>query len=203
MTRRIPEDQPYVVRPSAIKRGLAYAKIVSVLALVVSGPGALANISDPGTALLNMLGVVGFVLAISVLPLGPQLWLLSSGGPVLALSPAGLWIRTRPSRGQAVWLPWEAVAQIGRHRRGMENTLLVQPGDPRSVRQFGAAVRCGNRDRQEPTERHLRLLPDGPAELRRSAGGGDPGGCQTLQRRPLPDQLVTPHLAAARARSDR
>jgi len=140
MTRRIPEDQPYVVRPSAIKRGLAYAKIVSVLALVVSGPGALANISDPGTALLNMLGVVGFVLAISVLPLGPQLWLLSSGGPVLALSPAGLWIRTRSSRGQAIWLPWEAVAQIGRQRRGMENTLLIQPGDPRTVRQFGAAT---------------------------------------------------------------
>ncbi|MEV0392198.1 hypothetical protein [Polymorphospora rubra] len=64
-----------------------------------------ADPQNRGGAVLGILGVIGCLLALVGLPSAVQLWLIGSGGPVLALSPAGLWIRTRPTRGQAVWLP--------------------------------------------------------------------------------------------------
>lgn len=142
VTRRIPDDQPYVVRPSVTKRGLVFGAIVLVLLVplaCVAGLG-LANSTDPelrANAVPAILGMAVCLLVAIGLPLGLQLWLIASGGPVLALGPAGLWIRTRPTRGQAVWLPWEAVAQIRRRRWSLEKMLVVQPRDPRAVQNLG------------------------------------------------------------------
>ena len=59
----------------------------------------------------------GVVIAFLLVGLfGLQVWLLATGGPVLAVGPAGLWIKTRPTRGQAIWLPWEAIGLISRRR---------------------------------------------------------------------------------------
>lgn len=143
VTKRIPEDQPFVVRPSVAKRGWLFAGIVLGMAtpiLCLAGL-SMANSDDPdlrANALLAMLGITGCLLLAMGVPLGLQLWLIASGGPVLALSPAGVWIRTRPTRGQAVWLPWEAVAQIRRRRWSLEKMLVVQPRDARAVQNLGA-----------------------------------------------------------------
>ncbi|MEV0329243.1 proline-rich domain-containing protein [Micromonospora echinospora] len=141
--KRIPEDQPFVVRPSVAKRGLLMGGVVlALLSPIVCLAGiGMANSADPDTranAVLAVVGILVCLLAAVGLPLGIQLWLIASGGPVLALSPAGLWIRTRPTRGQAVWVPWEAVAQIRRRRWSFEKMLVVQLRDPRMLQNLGA-----------------------------------------------------------------
>ncbi|MFE0589593.1 hypothetical protein [Micromonospora echinospora] len=141
--KRIPEDQPFVVRPSVAKRGLVMGAVALVLLspiVCLAGLG-LAGSADPdmrANAALGIAGIFVCLLAAIGLPLGIQLWLIASGGPVLALSPAGLWIRTRPTRGQAVWVPWEAVGQIRRRRWSLEKMLVVQLRDPRMLQNLGA-----------------------------------------------------------------
>lgn len=139
---RIPEDQPFVVRPSVAKRGLVMGGLALLLLspiICFAGLG-LSSSADPdirGDVLLGVGAMTLCLLAAVGLPLGIQLWLIASGGPVLALSPAGLWIRTRPTRGQAVWVPWEAVAQIRRRRWSLEKMLVVQLRDPRMLQNLG------------------------------------------------------------------
>ncbi|MEU4569677.1 hypothetical protein [Micromonospora sp. NPDC023956] len=141
--KRIPEDQPFVVRPSVAKRGLIMGAVMLVLLspIVCLAGFGMAGSADPdvrGNAALGIVGILVCLLAATALPLGIQLWLIASGGPVLALSPAGLWIRTRPTRGQAVWVPWEAVGQIRRRRWSLEKMLVVQLRDPRMLQNLGA-----------------------------------------------------------------
>ncbi|RLK23522.1 hypothetical protein DER29_1387 [Micromonospora sp. M71_S20] len=143
VTRRIPEDQPFVVRPNVAKRGLLMMGVALVLILPIACCAGLGmvNSADPqlrSQSVVGLLAVVGCLLALVALPLGIQLWLIGSGGPVLALGPAGLWIRTRPTRGQAIWLPWEGVAQISRRRWSLEKMLVVTPRDARALRNLGA-----------------------------------------------------------------
>ncbi|GAA3911266.1 hypothetical protein [Actinoplanes auranticolor] len=133
---RIPEDQPFIVRPSLRKRAVVLGGFVlALLAFLgcVLGLGAIG--SENGLALL----VVFLVIAIFFVGLvGLQVWLLATGGPVLAVGPAGLWIKTRPSRGQAIWLPWEAIGMISRRRWSFEKMLCVAPRDPRAEQKLGA-----------------------------------------------------------------
>ncbi|MEU4378943.1 hypothetical protein [Micromonospora echinofusca] len=143
VTRRIPEDQPFVVRPNVVKRGLLMMGVVLVLILPIACCAGLGvvNSADPqlrSQSVVGLLAVVGCLLALIAVPLGIQLWLIGSGGPVLALGPAGLWIRTRPTRGQAIWLPWEGVAQISRRRWSLEKMLVVTPRDARVLQNLGA-----------------------------------------------------------------
>ncbi|SCG42082.1 hypothetical protein [Micromonospora halophytica] len=142
VTKRIPEDQPFVVRPNVAKRGLVMGGVVAVLLvpiLCILGVGLLGGTDEQarGSAVAGLLALVGCLLVAIALPIGLQLWLIGSGGPVLALGPAGLWIRTRPTRGQAVWLPWEAVAQISRRRWSLEKMLVVKPYDQRALQNLG------------------------------------------------------------------
>ena len=133
---RIPEDQPFIVRPSLRKRAVVLGGFVlALLAFLgcVLGLGAIG--SGNGLALL----VVFLVIAVFFVGLvGLQVWLLATGGPVLAVGPAGLWIKTRPSRGQAIWLPWEAIGMISRRRWSFEKMLCVAPRDPRAKQKLGA-----------------------------------------------------------------
>jgi hypothetical protein len=130
---RIPEDQPFIVRPSVRKRALAFGAIVLAAALAVGGVLLLAP-GGPGRLLAGVLVTVGPFATV----LAGFLWLLSTGGPVLAIGPAGLWIKTRPTRGQAVWLPWESIGMISRRRGGLEKLLCVAPRDPGAERHPGA-----------------------------------------------------------------
>ena len=133
---RIPADQPFIVRPSVRKRVIFFGGVVAVLMLVLGCVLGLAAVgSENGLALL----VVFFAIAILFVGLfGLQIWLLATGGPVLAVGPAGLWIKTRPSRGQAIWLPWESIGLISRRRWSFEKMLCVAPRDPRAEQRLGA-----------------------------------------------------------------
>ncbi|WP_428961878.1 hypothetical protein [Micromonospora fluostatini] len=138
VTKRIPEDQPFVVRPSVAKRGgIMGGVMLALLTPIVCCAGLGITQGSDGSPVLPVLGMLGCLLLLVGLPLGFQLWLIASGGPILALSPAGVWIRSRPTRGQAVWLPWEAVARISRRRWSLEKMLVVQPHDPRMVQNLG------------------------------------------------------------------
>ncbi|MEV4488856.1 hypothetical protein AB0K04_01930 [Micromonospora coxensis] len=142
LTKRIPEDQPFVVRPNVAKRGLVMGGVVAVLLVpivCVLGIGVFGSTDgQDGGAVAGLLALVGCVLVAIAVPIGIQLWMIGSGGPVLALGPAGLWIRTRPTRGQAVWLPWEAVAEVSRRRWSLEKMLVVKPYDQRALQNLGA-----------------------------------------------------------------
>ena len=129
VVKRIPDDLPFVLRPSAAKRGAVFGAFILVMLLGIGcilGLAADANSSGPGT-MVAVVGVLGLVMAALF---GFQLWLMTSGGPALAVGPAGLWIRTRPTRGQAVWLPWEAVEVIYRRRWGVDRMLCVKAYGP-------------------------------------------------------------------------
>ncbi|MET7967946.1 hypothetical protein [Micromonospora sp. NPDC005305] len=134
--KRIPEDLPFVVRPSLRKRALTLGLVTLVIGLVMACPIGLAASSEGGGA--GLLFIIPVVMLVFAVPVGLQLWLVSSGGPVLALGPAGLWIKTRPTRGQAIWLPWELVERIYLRRWGLEKMLCVKPRDPRVGSGLGA-----------------------------------------------------------------
>jgi hypothetical protein len=138
VTKRIPEDQPFIVRASVGKRVMQFGIILGVLALLVACPFGLAA-SEPGSGGLGAaLAVLGCVLVFFGALMGLQIYLLTSGGPVLAVGPHGLWIKTRPTRGQAIWLPWELVARIYRRRWAFDKMVCVQPRDPRVGANLGA-----------------------------------------------------------------
>jgi hypothetical protein len=134
VARRIPADQPYVVHISIKKWGLRAGLGGGMLVLIFLCLAGLAA-ADAGWG--AALALAGFALAVAGL-IGLQVWRLVSGGPVLAAGPAGLWIRTRMGRGQAIWLPWEAIALISRRRWMFDKMLVVQPHDPRVTKGLGA-----------------------------------------------------------------
>lgn len=136
ITKRIPDDLPFVARPSARKRAILFGGILLFVALLFACPVGLAS-SDSGS-LGTALAVFGCMLVFFGLLIGLQLYLITSGGPVLAVGPAGLWIKTRPTRGQAIWLPWEGIERIYRRRWSFEKMVCVKARDPRAGNNLGA-----------------------------------------------------------------
>ncbi|MEU3453264.1 hypothetical protein ABZ671_06640 [Micromonospora sp. NPDC006766] len=134
--KRIPENLPFVVRPNLGKRALLFGGLLLFVGLVTACPLGLAASSAGDAALLFV--VIPMVMLFFAVPVGLQLWLISSGGPVLAVGPDGLWIKTRPTRGQAIWLPWAAIERIYLRRWSLEKMLCVKPRDPRVGSGLGA-----------------------------------------------------------------
>lgn len=133
---RIPEDEPFLVYASATKRAGQFGLLLLVLALLLGCPLGLAA-SQGGGVLVAIIGIGAFVVLFGGL-MALQVYLLTSGGPILALNQQGLWIKTRPTRGQAIWVPWELVGRIYRRRWSLEKNLCVQPRDPRVGSNLGA-----------------------------------------------------------------
>jgi hypothetical protein len=136
VAQRIPADQPFVVRASVGKRIAQFALLGVLVLVVLSCSLAAVTVGAPGDSataagLLPLLVGVGLAAVVICGLLALQVYLLTSGGPVLAVGPHGLWIKTRPTRGQAMWLPWEAIARIYRRRWSLEKMVCVQPHDPR------------------------------------------------------------------------
>jgi hypothetical protein len=136
VVKRIPEDQPFVLRHSVPRRLLVMAGPLLLMLVAVGCP--LGLLTTGGIDPLVPLAILGSVVVLVGLLVGLQLWLLASGGPVLAVGPAGLWIKTRPTRGQAIWLPWEAIEQVYRRRWAFEKMVCVKPRDPRTGGNLGA-----------------------------------------------------------------
>lgn len=134
-----------MVRASPGKRALRYGVIALVFVFLIAClvGAAMAFSPEPasgGEVVRTLVRAAGVPLLLLSVGMGFQTWLIVSGGPVLALSPAGVWIRTRPSRGQAIWLPWEGIEQISRRRWSVEKYLVVKPRDPRTVQNLGAVT---------------------------------------------------------------
>ncbi|MGW0436078.1 hypothetical protein ACWDV4_26465 [Micromonospora sp. NPDC003197] len=135
LVKRIPEDQPFVVRPSGRKYLLFFGGLMAFVLLMAGCPlGLMAMAGSPEMVLIG-LGI--FLVTFGGL-FGLQYWMVASGGPVLAVGPTGLWIKTRPTRGQAVWLPWEAVEQVYRRRWAFNKYVCVKLRDPRMLGNLGA-----------------------------------------------------------------
>jgi hypothetical protein len=130
-----------VVRPNALKRGLLLGAVallpLSSIACVV-GVGVLSSDTSDSGSVLAPLAFFGCLLVLIAASLGFQLWLIASGGPLMAVGPAGMWIKSRPTRGQAIWLPWEGIAHISRRRWSLEKMVVVKPRDPRADSNLGA-----------------------------------------------------------------
>ncbi|MFG2041141.1 hypothetical protein [Dactylosporangium sp. NPDC048998] len=139
---RIPDNLPFVARPSALKRALIMVPIAVASLLIVGCPAALVFTTDgPNHTSGDLVALVALMACLVVVfagTIGVMTFLVSSGGPVLAAGPAGLWIRTRPTRGQAIWLPWEGIEHIRRRRWGLHKMVVVKPRDPRVEGGLGA-----------------------------------------------------------------
>jgi hypothetical protein len=138
VAKRIPEDQPFIVRPSVGKRLLLFGGLLLFLVLVLGCPFAVGMSGNGGGDVGGALAVLACLVVFIGSILGLQLYLLTSGGPILAVGPHGLWIKTRPTRGQAIWLAWPAVQEIYRRRWAFEKFVCVKPYDPRAGNNLGA-----------------------------------------------------------------
>jgi hypothetical protein len=139
VTKRIPEDQPFIVRASAGKRALQFGVLLLFVLLVFGCPLGIAISSGGDSGELGpLLGILGCFVVFFGAIFGLQIYLLVSGGPILAVGPYGLWIKTRPTRGQAIWLPWELVERVYRRRWALEKMVCVKPRDPRVGSNLGA-----------------------------------------------------------------
>ena len=136
VTKRIPEDLPFVVFPSLRKRMIFFGLVLLVIVLIFACPLGFAMSSSGDVA--PFLAILGCVVVSFGLLIGIQLYLISSGGPVLAVGPVGLWIKTRPTRGQAIWLPWEGIERVYRRRWSFEKMVCVKARDPRAGSNLGA-----------------------------------------------------------------
>jgi hypothetical protein len=140
VVKRIPDDQPFVLRPSAKKRLLLFGGVLLVVLLLLGCPAGLAlseGASGNSGAVIFAVAMAVILLALGA-TLALQFYLITSGGPILAAGPGGLWIKTRPTRGQAIWLPWEGIERIYRRRWGLEKMVCVKARDPRAGSNLGA-----------------------------------------------------------------
>lgn len=135
VVKRIPEDQPFVVRPSGRKHLLFFGGLMAFALLIGACP--LGLMAMAGSFDMAAIGVGIFLVTFGGL-FGLQYWMVASGGPVLAVGPAGMWIKTRPTRGQAIWLPWEAIEQVYRRRWAFNKYVCVKLRDPRMLGNLGA-----------------------------------------------------------------
>jgi hypothetical protein len=135
---RIPDDQPFTVRPNAGKRVLHLSGVLLITLVPLGCVLGLATVGESNADTGGLLGVVAFVVVLLGALFAFQVWAVTTGGPILAAGPAGLWIKTRPTRGQAIWLPWEAIGLISRRRWGIEKMLCVQARDPGAGGGLGA-----------------------------------------------------------------
>ncbi|MEV0153585.1 hypothetical protein AB0H57_07585 [Micromonospora sp. NPDC050686] len=131
VARRVPEGQPFVVRPRVRRRAGRVAVLIGAVLggfFLVTGIGRLGG--PPAAGLLAPLA--GCCLLVSAL-----FWLGNPDDPVLAAGPDGLWVRARAFRGQVVWLPWTEIALVHRRRHGLAPVLCVEPRDRGLFRRLG------------------------------------------------------------------
>ncbi|MEV0648609.1 hypothetical protein AB0I28_25440 [Phytomonospora sp. NPDC050363] len=130
IAKRIPEDLPFVLRPSKGRTALIQGGSMSVallpflccIGVLTSGAG----IMDTPSILLALL-----LPLVLLAPLFLLVWLLAVlGGPTLAADEHGLWIRARKMPVKAIWLPWESIARIYTRRWMLDRAVCVQPHDP-------------------------------------------------------------------------
>jgi len=135
VVKRIPEDQPFLIHQSIAKRGIQFGGLGLFILVLFGCPLGLA-ISDGADTGPLVVVLVALVVLIGGL-FGLQVYLLTSGGPSLGVNPAGVWVKTRPTRGQAVFLPWQAIERVYRRRWGIDKVVCVKPRDPRSADNLG------------------------------------------------------------------
>ena len=121
-TKRIPLDQPYVVRPSGWKRVLQYGVIGTLLVIVLMCGGFVTAVMGDVTP-ANVLVLGAFVLPVALVI---KVVRIVAGGPILAVGPDGLWAKTRTTGGQAIWLPWATIALIESERLGIAHDLRIR-----------------------------------------------------------------------------
>ncbi|SNT65287.1 hypothetical protein SAMN05421812_12155 [Asanoa hainanensis] len=120
---RVPDDQPFVLRLDLRKRILPPAAILLFILCLVGA----ATFAEGGTG-----GPVFVLFVVLTVVAGVQVYREASG-PVLAVNAAGVWIRRRRNRRQAVFLPWAAIERVYVARRGFERLFHVRPRDPRAA----------------------------------------------------------------------
>jgi hypothetical protein len=137
VAKRIPENLPLVVYPSLPKRSLQYG-VLALFFLLGGTFDIVALFADRGRGHTVQFATSAVAMLLGAVAFAVQVYLSVSGGPILAADRTGLWIKTRPTRGQAIWLPWEGIEQIYRRRWALEKRLCVKARDPRAKANLGA-----------------------------------------------------------------
>jgi hypothetical protein len=137
VAKRISDNLPLVVYPSLAKRSLQFGGL-ALFFLLGGAFEIVAAFADRSRGHTVQFVITAIPMLVGAVALAAQLYLSVSGGPILAADHAGLWIKTRPTRGQAIWLPWEGIEQIYRRRWAVEKNLCVKARDPRARANLGA-----------------------------------------------------------------
>ncbi|MEV6932390.1 hypothetical protein AB0M46_48955 [Dactylosporangium sp. NPDC051485] len=163
---RIPDNVPFLVRPSVLRRALVFVPLVVALLFVIGCPAALTLTADgpehtSGDIVLLVAGMSCLVVTFGT-ALALHLIAHTAGGPILGVSPAGVWVRRVGLRRSVTWLPWEQVAEIHRGRRLLEKVVSVRP---RTGERHTATLTFADRSEDEILAA-LREFSGGRAQLR-------------------------------------
>lgn len=132
---RIPEGQPFSVGTNVAKVVGAY---LAIGAFTVVASCYLGRFSVDSEDEVSRVATWGCLTATGAAVFGLLLWMNFFGGPRMAANPDGLWLRTRPTRGQAIWLPWDAIERIYPDRVMGQQVLCVRTRDSRIGAGLGA-----------------------------------------------------------------
>lgn len=133
---RIPDNEPYVVGVDTAKLSILWGSVVAFTVLV--WVGAISWL----TAITDGFNPLPVLLLPALISIGANcfIWFTTvSGGPQLAASNRGLWIRARKWPVKGLFLPWETIGRIYVRRAGLaDRALCVEPKDPRTGSGLGA-----------------------------------------------------------------
>jgi hypothetical protein len=146
----IPEDTPLVLRPRLSRflgvYGLLYLGFPILIGLCFLGillfwlPPAERDEIPSILLFASTVPLIGGALQLAMM-----VGLGMSGGPYLAASADGVWVRARKWPARSVFLPWAAVARIYRRRWMWDQVVCVQAHDRRAGHEAGAMARLDTR----------------------------------------------------------
>jgi hypothetical protein len=147
---RIPGNAPLVLRPhrgrflafyGTLYLGvpLAIQGILLIASLIWLGPRSVGDLAG-GFAIVG-----GIMIAGGLFQLGLVAAFMMTGGPYLAASADGLWIRARKWPVRAMFLPWGAIQQVYARRWMLEKAVCVVTHDPHTGERAGLGARLDMR----------------------------------------------------------
>ena len=144
LVKRIPDDQPLVLRHRAARFVAVFGSLYLGIPLVLVA-GALTLLLMDGVDFGNIgwLGLLPFAIMIAggFVQLGIVLGFGLPGGPVFAANDRGVWVRAGKWPARSIFLPWPAVARIYTRRWLWDRAICVLPHDGRAGTNAGVRAR--------------------------------------------------------------
>jgi hypothetical protein len=145
LIRRIPDDQPLVLRHRARRFVAVFGSLYVGVPLVLILAAVVFLLTAGGVEFghIGLIGLIPFAIMLvgGLAQLGIVLGFSLPGGPALAANDEGVWVRARKWPARSVFLPWPAVARVYTRRWFWDRAICVLPHDGRAGSNAGAWAR--------------------------------------------------------------